>query len=70
MSGILHAGRLILLYPKRRRSMSRAPTISAARFVLKTLEDEDGRQVRLKRGAEVEVIFQADKDATEPKSNK
>jgi hypothetical protein len=32
-----------------------------------TLEDEKGEKVRLKPGAEVEVIVEADKSATEPK---
>lgn len=32
-----------------------------------TLEDEKGEEVRLKPGAEVEVIVEADKSATEPK---
>jgi hypothetical protein len=34
------------------------------------LKDEDGKQVRLKEGAEVEVTVEAEKDATRPKSEK
>jgi hypothetical protein len=33
-----------------------------------TLTDENGDQVSLKKGAEVEVTVEADKDATSPKS--
>jgi hypothetical protein len=32
-----------------------------------TLTDEDGNEVRLKQGAEVEVTVEADKEATTPK---
>lgn len=32
------------------------------------LKDEDGKQVRLKEGAEVEVTVEAEKGATRPKS--
>jgi hypothetical protein len=32
-----------------------------------TLQDEDGKQVGLKPGADVEVTIAADKDSTEPK---
>jgi hypothetical protein len=32
-----------------------------------TVEDEKGEQARLKEGAEVDVIVEADKSATEPK---
>lgn len=34
-----------------------------------SLTDEDGAEVRLKKGAEVDVTVEADKDATVPKSN-
>jgi hypothetical protein len=34
------------------------------------LKDEDGKQVRLKEGAEVDVTVEAEKDATRPKSEK
>jgi hypothetical protein len=34
-----------------------------------SLTDEHGDEVRLKRGAEVEVTVEAEKDATTPKSN-
>jgi hypothetical protein len=33
-----------------------------------SLRDENGDQVSLKKGAEVEVTLEADKDATSPKS--
>lgn len=32
-----------------------------------TLETEEGKKVRLKEGAEVDVVIEADRDATEPK---
>jgi hypothetical protein len=34
-----------------------------------SLTDEKGNEVRLKKGAEVEVTVEAEKDATTPKSN-
>lgn len=34
-----------------------------------SLTDENGDEVRLKKGAEVDVTVEADKDATTPKSN-
>lgn len=34
------------------------------------LKDEDGKQVRLTEGAEVDVTVEAEKDATRPKSEK
>ena len=33
-----------------------------------SLTDENGREVRLKKGAEVDVTVEADKDSTTPKS--
>ena len=33
-----------------------------------TLQDEDGKPVALKKGAEVEVTIEAEKHATEPKN--
>ena len=35
-----------------------------------TLTDENGNEVRLKEGADVDVKVEADKDATEPKNEK
>jgi hypothetical protein len=34
----------------------------------RTLTDKNGNEVRLKKGAEVEITVEADKDATTPKS--
>jgi len=34
-----------------------------------SLTDENGKEVRLKTGADVDVTVEADKDATTPKSN-
>ena len=34
-----------------------------------TLEDEEGNQVRLKKGVKVDVIVEADKKDTEPKAD-
>lgn len=35
-----------------------------------TLEDEEGNEVKLKEGAKVDVVVEADRDATVPKPRK
>ena len=48
-------------------SVEGADTLYQEIRIENSLTDENGRQVRLKKGAEVEVTVEAEKDATEPK---
>jgi hypothetical protein len=45
-----------------------ADTLYAEIRIENSLTDENGREVRLKKGAEVDVTVEADNDATTPKS--
>jgi primase-polymerase (primpol)-like protein len=48
-------------------SVEGADTLYQEIRIENSLTDEDGRKVRLKKGAEVEVTIEAEKDATIPK---
>jgi hypothetical protein len=50
-------------------SVEGADTLYQEIRIENSLTDEDGVEVRLKKGAEVDVTVEADKDATTPKSN-
>ena len=47
-------------------SVEGADTLYQEIRIENSLTDEDGRKVRLKKGAEVEVTVEAEKDATTP----
>jgi hypothetical protein len=47
-------------------SVEGADTLYREIRIENSLTDENGREVRLKKGAEVEVTVEADKDATTP----
>jgi hypothetical protein len=51
-------------------SVEGADTLYREIRIENSLTDEDGVEVRLKKGAEVNVTVEADKDATAPKNGK
>jgi hypothetical protein len=50
-------------------SIEGADTLYKEIRIENSLTDENGNEVRLKKGADVDVTVEADKDATTPKSN-
>jgi hypothetical protein len=50
-------------------SVEGADTLYQEIRIENALTDEDGNEVRLKKGAEVEVTVEAEKDATTPKKS-
>ncbi len=50
-------------------SIEGADTLYKEIRIENTLTDENGKEVRLKKGADVDVTVEAEKDATTPKSN-